>query len=91
MARFRASVRILPQEYGAFVMTIKSGPRLPASYDDWVKRCREEDARCIARGDIVKEVLVNFDEFASYCTTAGVEPSYDVLTVIALPKAIIQR
>lgn len=90
MTSTRASIRILPQEYDSFVKAMPGSEHLPASYDDWIKRSAEEDAHCIANGEGVKEVIVQFDEFASYCRSTGQQPSYFVLMAFAVSKAMVE-
>lgn len=90
MASTRASIRILPQEYASFVKAIPGNEHLPGSYDDWIKRSAREDAHCIANGEIIKEVIVQYDEFAKYCRSTGQQPTYFVLMALAVSKAMVK-
>jgi hypothetical protein len=67
MARSRVSLRFIPDEYDSFVRAIPNDPRLPATYDECRKRCLEEDAKTVANGEIVKEVVIHYDHFVKYC------------------------
>jgi len=90
MAGTRASIRILPQEYDAFVKAIPGNEHLPGAYDDWIKRIKREDAHCIANGEMVKEVIVQYEEFAKYCLSTGQQPTYFVLMALAVSKAMVK-
>jgi hypothetical protein len=84
----RPSVRILPDEYASFLAAIKNDARLPATYEDWIKRIRDQDAHNVARnGEVIKEVVINFEEFAAYCEARGQQPCYDVLMALVIAKA----
>jgi hypothetical protein len=90
MARTRASIRILPQEYDSFVKAIRNDERLPGAYDDWVKCSAQEDAQCIANGEVIKEVVVRYEEFAEYCRSTGQQPNYFVLMALAVSTAMVK-
>jgi hypothetical protein len=90
MARTRACIRILPQEYDSFVKAIPNNEHLPGAYDDWIKRSAEEDAHCIANGEVIKEVIVQYEEFAKYCLSTGQHPTYFVLMALAVSKAMVK-
>ncbi len=86
MAFSRVSLRLLPQEYDSFLEVIKNDPRLPTDYDEWIRRIREQDAHHIANAEVIKEVVVNYKEFAKYCVAAGMEPCYDMLMALTMTK-----
>ena len=83
----RASVRILPQEFDSFVDVIRNDPRLPAKYEDWIERIRQQDAFHVANGEVVSEVVVTYEEFVQYCRYAAMEPCYDMLMALTVAKA----
>ena len=84
----RVSVRIERQEYDAFLRAVKGDDSFPASYDDWIKRRLEEDAKHIAQGEIVHEVVINYDEFIRYCRAAAQKPSFIVLMAAIVSKHV---
>jgi hypothetical protein len=90
MARTRASIRILPQEYDSFVKAIPNDEHLRSSYDDWNKRRSQDDAHCIANGEVIKEVIVQYEEFAKYCRSTAQQPNYFVLMAFAVSKAMVK-
>lgn len=90
MNRTRASVRILPQEYDSFLKAVPNDEHLPGTYDDWIKRSAEDDAHCIANGEVIKEVVVRYEEFARHCRSTGQQPSYYVLMAFAVSKAMMK-
>jgi hypothetical protein len=87
----RATLRILPEEYESFVRAIPNNPRLPASYYDWLKLQKLEDANYIAQGDVLKEVFVHFQQFTDYCIATEQEPNHFVLDELMFAKADSQR
>lgn len=90
MVRTRASIRILPQEYDSFVKAIPDDEHLPGSYDEWIKRSSQDDAHCIANREAIKEVIVQYEEFARYCRCTRQQPNYFVLMAHAVSKAMIK-
>ena len=88
MIRTRASVRILREEYDSFVGAVPNDEHLRGSYDDWIKRSAEDDAHFIANGEVIREVIVGYEEFARYCRSTAQQPSYFVLMAFAVSKAM---
>lgn len=83
----RAGISIPAEEYDAFVRLIPDHERLPRSHDDWIKRRSQEDAQCVARGEIVKQVVIHYQEFVEYCRATGQQPNYFILGALAAEKA----
>ncbi len=81
--RVRAAISLVAQEYDAFRRLIPDDERLPATYDEWVKRRADEDAQSEARGEIVKQVVIHSEEFGAHCLANGQEPSYSILEALA--------
>ena len=91
MANSRVSLRFIPDEYDLFVKAIGNDERLPATYDEWRKSSLEEDATIVSRGDIVNEVVVHYQYFTKYARDTGLQPSYDLLLVVAIAVAAVAR
>jgi hypothetical protein len=87
MAFSRPSARIPPDEYASFLAVIKNDPRLPATYEAWIKRTRDLDAHNVANGEEIKEVVIDYKGFAAFCAARGQEPCYDVLMAMVIAKA----
>ena len=87
MPKTHIAISILPEEYEAFVRFVPNDERFPDTYDDWVKRTSEENAKCKSRGDILNEVVIHPEEFAEYCRATRQEPSYVILEAVAVRKA----
>lgn len=87
MGKTRISIRILPEEYDAFLRLASGDERFPKTYDEWVDRRAQENARCVARGDILNEVVIHHEEFAEYCRATGQKPSYVMLEAVAVRKS----
>ncbi len=87
MAKSRVSIRILPDEYAAFLADIPNDERLPGLYDVWVSRRSDEDARHRANGEDIRSVIVSHKEFNKYCMATAMKPSHDILMALAVAKA----
>ena len=87
MPRTRIAIRISREEYDSFVKIIGTDEKLPAAYDDWIKRTTKENEQLRARGEIVNEVDVQAEEFAAYCRLTGQEPSYVLLEAFAVKES----
>ena len=81
------SVKILPTEYDAFFRLIGKDVEFPRSYDWWLKRASEEDAKCRSRGDIINQIEVHPKEFTAWSRSAGLDPSFASLRGFAVAKA----
>jgi hypothetical protein len=79
MARTHVSLRIIPEEYDSFVRAIPTDPHLPATYDQWLKRCLEEAANAVANGEIVQEVVIHYENLVKFGRDTGQQLSYDLL------------
>lgn len=83
----RISIRIILDEYDSFVRAIPSDDRLPGTYPEWFKRALENDANCIANGEIISEVIVHYEPFSKYCQLTAQQPSYKMLMIYAVALA----
>lgn len=78
---------IRPEDYDTFRALIPNDPEfLPDTYDAWLKRTSDEKAKCLARGDVLDEVIINPEEFAAYCRSAGLKPGRFSLDAFAVVK-----
>ena len=87
MTRIVPVIKIVPEEYDAFVRLVPADERLPRSYDDWLKRSARLAAERDARGDNVKTVVIHSEEFAYYCLAKNRDPDYALLEALAAEKA----
>ena len=59
----------------------------PKPYDEWVERRAQENAQCVAHGDILNEVVIHHEEFAEYCRATAQKPSYVMLEAVTVKKS----
>ena len=83
--RIRPQIRIVPEEYDAFVRLI-ADERLPRTHEEWLSRCARIEAEYDARGQESQKVVIHSEEFAYYCQSRGREPSYELLEELAAEK-----
>ncbi len=88
MSLTRFSLRLLPDEYDNFLAVIRDDPRLPSSYDRWLKQSRHQDGENIRNGEVINEVVATYKEFAAYCEEAGTQPCYDMLLGLMMTKGM---
>jgi hypothetical protein len=87
MTRVVPLIKIVPEEYDAFVRLIPGDERLPRSYDEWLRRSAHLAAESDARGDNVRAVAIHSEEFAYYCLAkGGRDPTYALLEELAAEK-----
>lgn len=71
------------EEYRAFRALVPHDERLPATYEQWLKRCEAEDASKIALGETVQKVVLYLKDFSAYCKATGQPVSYRGIEVTA--------
>jgi len=84
----KIAIRIVRGEYDAFVRAVPNEPRLPPSYDEFLKRGLEEDAKAIAQGHVLHEVTLHYKTFADYATNTGQQLSYTMMMAAAVAVAM---
>jgi len=80
------SVRIALDEYDAFLALFKDDPDFPKTYDGWLERGLQEDAKYIAQGRLIHDAVIHPQEFADYCRRCGLNPSFATLHAFAVKK-----
>lgn len=86
MTKHVLDIRILPEEYDAFVRLLPNDESFPRTYDGWLKKRTEENAKYIAHGDILDEVIVHPQELSVYAAGAGLPLSTEMLRAAAVKK-----
>ena len=81
------AIRIVAEEYDAFVRLVPDDEHLPRSYDEWLQRSARLAAERSARGENPKDVVIHSEEFAYFCLAQRREPSYGLLEELAAEKA----
>ena len=86
MPKHVLDISILPEEYDAFVRLLPNDDSFPRTYDGWLEKRTEENAKHIARGNILDEVIVHPQELSEYAAGAGLPLSTEMLRSAAVKK-----
>jgi hypothetical protein len=87
MPKHVLNVCILPEEYDAFVGLAPVDKCFPATYDEWFEGRAKKNAKSLARGDILDEVILHPEEFAKYARSVGQPLSEAIFIAAAGQKA----
>jgi len=73
------------EDFDRFFELVGRDPEFARTFEDFEKSRRETLAKALSRGDRVKEVIVDPDEFARYIRAAGLD--YNAVTFGAFAVA----
>ncbi len=87
MSYSRTSVRILEEDYEAFLRLLKPDSKLPSRYREWLRRSVADNKECVGLGGLISEVIITPADFSKYCAVSGLAPSYFNLEAYAIVRS----
>ena len=72
MARQRVAIKIRPENYDMLRRLLPDDPDFPGSFDEWLARTTDLNAKLKATGIMIIEVDIDPQEFADYCRRCGI-------------------
>lgn len=85
MSKTTIAPQLIAEEYDSFVPLFNG--ELPTAFDGWLEYSTKENAKRIAQGYILKEVVIHPQEFTDYCLACGQNTSLTMLNAFAIAKA----
>ena len=80
------SVRIALDEYDAFLALFKDDPDFPKTYDGWLERGLQEDAKYIAQGPLIHDAVIHPARVRRLLPSLWLNPSFATLHAFAVKK-----
>jgi len=95
MQRFNAGTVFVPHidqaEYHLFRDGMLADARLPATYDEWLKKTIQRHATHRGAGLPTQPVLVAWVEFEAHCLRLRLPPTYALLTSYATYRGLAEE
>ena len=77
-------VRILEEDYEAFVALFKHRIGFPPTYAGWRERTLQQVANLQKHRRLFKEVTIKPDKFVAWCRASGMNPEFEYLDTFAV-------